>query len=75
MFIRFVKGGENVMQVNRDGYIYTPSLLGEKVNYLTCVQTGKKYDIYRSGKLKAGCYTWRSFQGVFYNYIELREVH
>lgn len=62
------------MQVNRDGYIYTPFLLGGKVDYLTCVQTGKKYNIYRSGKRKAGCYTWRSFQGVFYNYIELEEM-
>ena len=62
------------MQVNRGGYIFTPTLLGGKVEYLTCVQNGKQYDIYRSGKLKRGCYNWRSFQGVFYNYIELKEV-
>ena len=62
------------MQVNRDGYIFTPVILSDKVECLTCVQNGKQYDIYRSGKLKAGCYSWRSFQGVFYNHIELREA-
>ena len=61
------------MQVNRDEYFYTPILVKGKVDYVTCVQTGKKYDIYRSGKLKSCCYSWRSFQGVFYNYIELKE--
>ncbi len=61
------------MQVNRGGYIFTPVLLGGKVEYLKCLQNGKKYNIFRSGKLKAGCYNWRSFQGVFYNFIELRE--
>ena len=62
------------MQVNRDGFIFTPTILGGKVEYLTCVQNGKTYNIYRSGRLKAGCYDWRSFQGVFYNHIELREM-
>lgn len=62
------------MQVNREGYIFTPVLLNDKVECLKCVQNGKSYNIYRSGKLKSGCYTWRSFQGVFYNHIELREV-
>ena len=62
------------MQVNRNGYFYEPVFSGGKVDYLKCVQTGKKYDIYRSNKLKSCCYTWRSFQGVFYNFIELREM-
>lgn len=61
------------MQVNRGGYIYTPIFSKDKVDYVLCVQTGKKYNIYRSGKLKSGCYNWSSFQGVFYNYIELEE--
>lgn len=73
MFIRFVKGGRKAMQANRDGFFYTPVMVHGRVDYVMCVQTGKAYDIYRSGKLKAGCYTWRSFQGVFYDYIELVE--
>ena len=61
------------MQVNRDGLFYTPILVNNMVDYVMCVQTGQKYDIYRNGILKACCYNWRSFQGVFYNHIELVE--